>query len=122
MSDDPAKTIFAKPFDVTIAEMQSASDDPIERLRAHVEKHKHHQQAFFSTAGLKALLDALDDVRGMFVIMEKELVALTVQRDALKAQVERLLVGKGKDISKALREAQTSRLGVMDERDEEETG
>ena len=39
------------------------TDDPIDRLRAHVEKHKHHQQAFFSTAGLTALLDLIRSLR-----------------------------------------------------------
>ena len=115
---------------------KAMSGDPIEHLRKHVEFHKGNERAMFSIAGLKALLDALDDARGLFVTVEQENVALNVrwleccsntvalthQRDTLKAQVERLLVGKGKDISKALREAQTSRLGVMDECDEEETG
>jgi len=62
--------------------------DPIERLRAHLEKHKHHQQAFFATAGLSALLERLKTTE--------------TKVDALQAQVERLLGKEGKRIGEAL--------------------
>lgn len=56
-------------------------DDPIERLRLHLERHQHREQAFFSTAGLRALLD---------------------RHDAMKAQIERLLIVKVDKISERL--------------------
>ena len=59
------------------------SDDPIERLRAHVEKHKHHSQVFVSTAGLQALFDLLK-------VLTADNITLTAQRDVLKGQVEGL--------------------------------
>ncbi len=82
------------------------SDDPIERLRAHVEKHRHHQQAFFSTAGLMVLLDLLDTQARQFrEFVERDAddaIELSRQRDELKAQVERLLAKEGNRIEKAL--------------------
>jgi hypothetical protein len=80
------------------------SDNPIERLRTHVEKHKHHQQAFFSTAGLAVLLTRLalrdaqverlqrerDDIHTLWLKCCSNSVALVHQHDELKAQVERL--------------------------------
>jgi len=44
--------------------------DPIYRLRLHLARHRNVKQAYFSVAGVRALLE---------------------QRDALKLQVERLL-------------------------------
>jgi hypothetical protein len=37
--------------------MTSESDDPVERLKVHLERHKHREQVFVSTIGLRTLLD-----------------------------------------------------------------
>ena len=39
------------------------TNDPIERLRKHVEFHKGNERAMFSVAGLTALLDLLRSLR-----------------------------------------------------------
>ena len=56
------------------------SDDPIERLRAHLNEHRGHS-LFVSRAGLTLLFK---------------------QRDELKAQNERLIAKEGKRISDVL--------------------
>jgi uncharacterized protein YpuA (DUF1002 family) len=72
------------------------SDDPIERIRLHIEKHKAKVQAPFSIAGLTALLDLLK-------VLTADNITLTAQRDMLKAQVDRLLAKEGERIGKELR-------------------
>lgn len=83
---------------------QTMSDDPIQRLRLHLEKHQHHQQVFVSTAGLAVLLTRLalrdaqverltkerDDIHTLWLKCCSNSVALVHQHDELKAQVERL--------------------------------
>jgi hypothetical protein len=64
------------------------TDDPIERLRLHVEKHKGKVLAPFSITGLQIVLDTLD--------------AVAAQRDALEAQVKQMIAKEGKRIEKAL--------------------
>jgi hypothetical protein len=76
--------------------------DEIEHLRKHVESHKNSERAMFTIAGLKALLDELDDARGLFVAVEQENVALTAKVASLKEQVERLLANEAKRISEKL--------------------
>jgi hypothetical protein len=85
-------------------------DDAINRLREHVEKNHLRDSAYFSIAGMQELLAELDDVRGMFVTVETDNVALSAERDALqvkvaalKAQNERLLAKEAARIGKALR-------------------
>jgi hypothetical protein len=78
------------------------TDDPIERLRAHVEKHAHHQQAFFSTAGLKTLLEELDRLQGALATCRELLERRQGLRDGLKAQIDRLLAAEAKRIEEAL--------------------
>jgi hypothetical protein len=55
--------------------------DPIYRLRLHLARHRNVKQAYFSIAGVLTLLE---------------------QRDALKAQVERLLVNEANRIDDEL--------------------
>lgn len=80
------------------------TDDPITKLRAHLERHKNREQAFFSTAGLAVLLTRLalrdtqverlqrerDDIHTLWLKCCSNSVALVHQRDELKVQVERL--------------------------------
>jgi hypothetical protein len=79
------------------------TDDHIEKLRAHLERHKHRQQAFFSIDGLRALLKELEDVQAMFVMVEKENQALTMRATQLEAQVKGLIAKEGQRISTALK-------------------
>jgi hypothetical protein len=66
-----------------LVEGAALSDDPVERLREHLEKRRDHAQVFVSVDGLQALFD---------------------QRDELKAQVERLLAKEAARIGEALAE------------------
>jgi hypothetical protein len=96
------------------------TDDPIERLRAHLEKRRDHANVFISVDGLQAVFNELDRLRLMhdrerdlrmaaevqvheqahkffkeFVERDAaDAVELRRQRDELKTQVERLLVAR----------------------------
>lgn len=72
------------------------SDDPIERLRAHVERHKHRAGLYVSTSGVTALFDLLK-------VLTADNITLTAQRDVLKEQNERLLTKEAARIGKELR-------------------
>jgi hypothetical protein len=90
--------------------------DPILKLKAHLERHKNREQAFFSTAGLQTLLDRLEQMRGHNEALESQLAqmrkdAVSVGRDmhrlieqkvVLEAQVKRLLANESKRITEAL--------------------
>lgn len=57
------------------------NDTPMDRLRAHLNRHQHREQAFFSTVGLRELLD---------------------QNEAMKAQIVRLLGVKSAHLGERL--------------------
>ena len=63
------------------------SEDPILKLAVHLEKHRDHQQAFFSTRALRTLLDRLGAADG-------KLAKVTNERDTYKESWERLTVEK----------------------------
>jgi uncharacterized coiled-coil DUF342 family protein len=96
------------------------TDDPIEKLRAHLEKRRDHAQVFVSVDGLQAVFKELDEarqtlsdwttdigVRGFarrseLDAMKARADELKSQRDELKAQVERLLAKEAARIGEAL--------------------
>jgi hypothetical protein len=81
------------------------SEDPIDRLRAHVEKHKGKVLAPFSIAGLTTLLGELDRLQGALATC-RELREYDVKvRDALKAQVDRMLATRAKVLTDVLTHA-----------------
>jgi hypothetical protein len=45
--------------------------DPVERLKAHLEKHKHRDQVFVSTVGLRTLLDRVEAAEKRVAELEK---------------------------------------------------
>jgi len=91
--------------------------DPIARLKAHLERHKSREQAFFSIAGLRALLinyqlaeSERDEARVERDFVQQELLAALQERDdalvradELKRQVERLVAKEGERIGDQLR-------------------
>jgi hypothetical protein len=75
------------------------TDDRIEKLREHLERHKNRQQAFFSIDGPRALFEKLGEV----TLLEEKLKSAEMRAYQLEGQVKRLLSEKAKDIGKALR-------------------
>jgi chromosome segregation ATPase len=91
------------------------SEDPILKLAVHLEKHRDHQQAFFSTRALRTLLERLGAADGKLEGLTKECdklklhmqdyhqmhdherdlrIAAEAERDTYKESWERLTVEK----------------------------
>jgi hypothetical protein len=61
------------------------NEDPILKLAVHLEKHRDHSQAFFSTRALRTLLERLGAANG-------KLAKVTNERDNLCCEVEKLVI------------------------------
>ncbi len=59
------------------------SNEAIERLRAHLERHKHRTGLYVSTDGLTALFDQLDAMRADDISVARSMIQLASQKDEL---------------------------------------
>jgi multidrug resistance efflux pump len=86
------------------------TDDPIERLRAHVEKHKHRTGLYVSTDGLTALLDELERWKAHAIGLEHKVSQAMKQYNEMGAEIERLT--KERDEARQTLSDWTTDIGV----------